>query len=122
MMKTRTGLLAVLLLLTGCGYAKGPFEPIAGRSFDAESLHKVVKGTASADVVRLLGEPFERSAEGGEERWRYYLLEERIDETLLFDVAVIHKDRWTRVTEAHLVISGGRVSEITSDSRIVPPP
>jgi outer membrane protein assembly factor BamE (lipoprotein component of BamABCDE complex) len=113
-------LLAVLLLLPGCSYVKGAFEPVAGRDFAAESLGKVVKGTASADVVRLLGEPLERVPEGGRERWRYYVLEERVDETRLFGAAV-SKQRWKRETEAHLILSDGRVSEISYNSRVVPP-
>lgn len=55
-----------ILLLVGCA------QITVGKDFDQTKLDQVVKGkTSKEEVLRIFGEPMEKDAEMGIERWVY---------------------------------------------------
>lgn len=122
------GLMAFRLVLSimlmgalGCSHLKGPFRLVEGKEFAAENLDQVHEGMAAEEVLRTLGEPLERTPLDHGERWRYYVLEERVDEKRLLGTATIRKWRWERWTEAQLLVKDGRVVTVSFDSEVTPP-
>lgn len=111
----------LLVALLGCSHLKGPFDPIEGRNFAAEKVKQIKDGTPAEEVVRLLGEPLEREPVDDGERWRYYVVEERVDELRFLGLVPVRKFRWERITEATLRVADGQVAEITYDSEVTPP-
>lgn len=120
-MGTRLAVSLVLLTLLGCSHLKGAFDPVEGRNFGAEKLGEIEEGTPAEEVLQLLGEPLERDHLVEGERWRYYVREERVDELRFLGLFPVQKKRWARTTEAQLVVSDGRVTEVFYDSEVIPP-
>lgn len=119
--RARHALLLLPVALLGCSHLKGPFDPVEGRNFAAEKVEQIEEGTPAAEVIRLLGEPLEREPIAYGERWRYYVVEERVDELRFLGLVPVRKFRWERVTEATLRIADSQVAEITYDSEVTPP-
>jgi outer membrane protein assembly factor BamE (lipoprotein component of BamABCDE complex) len=119
-MALRLALSLLLLGALGCTHLKGPFRPVEGEDFAAENLDQIHEGMAAEEALRLLGEPLERTPINEGERWRYYVLEERVDEKRLLGAAV-RKWRWERWSEAELLVENGRVAEVSYDSKVTPP-
>jgi outer membrane protein assembly factor BamE (lipoprotein component of BamABCDE complex) len=111
----------LLLALLGCSHLKGPFDPVEGRNFAAEKVKQLEEGTPAKEVIRLLGEPLEREPVADGEQWRYYVVEERVDELRFLGLVPVRVFRWKRVTEATLRIADGQVAAITYDSEVIPP-
>lgn len=111
----------LLVALLGCSHLKGPFDPVEGRNFAAEKVKQIEEGTPAEEVIRLLGEPLEREPVADGERWRYYVVEERVDGLRFLGLVPVRKFRWERVTEARLRIADSQVAEITYDSEVTPP-
>lgn len=120
-MGARLALPLLLLSLLSCSHLKGPFDPVKGRNFAAEKLDQIEEGTPAGEVLRLLGEPLEREPAAEGERWRYYVLEERVDELRFLGLLPVRKIRWERKTVALLVVTEGRVAEVSYDSEVTPP-
>jgi len=119
--RARLALPLLLVALFGCSHLKGPFDPVEGRNFAAEKVKQIEDGTPAEEVIRLLGEPLEREPVADGERWRYYVVEERVDELRFLGLVPVRKFRWERVSKATLRINEGQVAEITYDSEVIPP-
>jgi outer membrane protein assembly factor BamE (lipoprotein component of BamABCDE complex) len=110
-----------LFAVLGCSHVKGSFNPQEGRDFNTSNLERIHKGTTSADVINLVGEPLERIPEETGERWHYYVRESRTDRAMLFGITLSER-RWERRTEANLLVVKSAVANISYDSKITPPP
>lgn len=120
-MLLRLALSMLLVVALGCSHLKGPFRLVDGKDLAAENLDQIQKGMTADEAFRLLGEPLERTSIDQGERWRYYVLEERVDEKRVLGVATVRWWRWKRWTEAELFVENGRVAEVSYDSKVTPP-
>jgi len=111
----------LLLCALDCGYHKGPFRPVEGQDFAAEDLSRIHKGMPAHEVLRLLGEPLERTLLDHGEQWRYSVREMRVAEKRFLGLATIKRWRWNRSTQAEILVRDGLVTIIEYGSDLTPP-
>jgi hypothetical protein len=121
---TRKGLTAVWLLLVavmlplgGCSYAKTQPTVVSGRRFPYREAASLGRGITQADARQLLGEPFEIQKDPTGETWRYFARERYGDIVKLLGVVTVSRPHSFGTYSVILRFQDGLLDSVTYSSQ-----
>jgi outer membrane protein assembly factor BamE (lipoprotein component of BamABCDE complex) len=105
-------LMVVSICFVSCSVATAPAFFEKGREFSWENRAGIEKGMETAEVLSVLGQPFETKEQGKIVRWRYYQRVRQDDIVRILGFIPCRKvfSRWER--EVGVIFRQGRVEEV----------
>jgi len=110
-MAGRLNLLLLALMALGCSYAKGLPYIVDGEQFPDAKVASIREGMSAAEVLQILGKPYEIESSEYGERWRYYVWQQQ-DETIRYLFIPVRKPLYSGTKEATILLRNGRVKEV----------